>query len=384
MLHIPQKPHAAGPLYVSPFAKSGGTTASNVVSAQTYAADCEPGATLARLEPGQLLDQPARQALAPFIDGLLRDQWLFGDEEAMFRAYRLRYVSLETNTNCNQRCFFCPVSEHVRPMSSMDDGLLERILAQIETAPDLLGVFLNNYNEPFLDRRAGAIIKRLHGSGIKVAINSNGTVPLKNVRPALPAGSIFLLTFNLHTADREKYRRERGRDHFDVVARNINDFANSGVALKTRIAVLGDMSETHAEERRKVADYFRDLNIDIEMYEIMDRAGNMIADVSGRVNRDILWGCEQTGSRPLEHIHILPDGRCVLCCEDYYERHVVGNLTSQSIHEVMSGAELASFRKTIYGFDRPSDDFMCRHCEFSVAGKHIRACGSAKLAQPAL
>ncbi|MGE0585559.1 MAG: radical SAM/SPASM domain-containing protein [Flavobacteriaceae bacterium] len=346
----------------------------SIVSDKRYMLADEPGRSLANLEPGGLLTAATMKSLAPFIEELLANGWLFTDRHSMFRSYRLRYVSLETNTQCNQRCFFCPVSEHLRPDHTMSDALLESVLCEMETQPDLAGVFLNNYNEPFLDKRAGSIISRLHARNIKVAVNSNGTVPLKSIKPELTKGSIFLLTFNIHTADREKYRRERGRDHLTLVLRNIADYARAGVAQTTRVAVLGDLSDAHEQEFEAIRQAFKDVPVTFEKYRLMDRAGNLMADVSGAVDRDILWGCEQTGSRPLEHLHILPDGRCVLCCEDYYETHVVGDVSRQSFHEVMSGDEMARYRRTIYGFDRPDENFMCRHCEFSIPGHRLRGC----------
>lgn len=371
-------------LYLSPFVRATGSLVRNPVSEVSYSTGSQPGGALRTLEPGQALSREATRRLRPFLDTLCRDQWLFVDPQAMFHAYRLRYVSLETVTQCNQRCFFCPVSEFTRPSAEMEDGLLDDILAQIEVLPHLEGVFLNNYNEPFLDRRAGAIIARLHARGIKMAVNSNGTVPLNAVKPQLPHDSIYLLTFNFHTADRVKYQRERGRDHFDKAVRNIRQFVVSGVAKTTRIAVLGDMSDAHATETRAVKQIFTGLPVTCEMYKIMDRAGNLKANVSGAVNREMLWGCDQTGSRPLEHLHILPDGRCVLCCEDYYEKHVVGDLRKQSIHEVMSGDRLANYRKVIYGFGTPKHDFMCRHCEFSLPGEYLRSCGKSVATSTAL
>lgn len=70
-------------------------------------------------------------------------------------------------------------------------------------------------------------------------------------------------------------------------------------------------------------------------------------------------------SRPIQHLHITPLGRCVLCCEDYDEAYVGGDLNTSTIDEVMSGPELAKLRRWSYGIDDAPDDFMCRKCTYA-------------------
>ena len=82
-----------------------------------------------------------------------------------------------------------------------------------------------------------------------------------------------------------------------------------------------------------------------------------------------LRGCNNLGSRPIEHIHINPRGQCVLCCEDYDEFHVIGDLTVESIDEVLSGEEIARLRRMIYGLEEAPDEFICRKCVFALAGR---------------
>ena len=73
-----------------------------------------------------------------------------------------------------------------------------------------------------------------------------------------------------------------------------------------------------------------------------------------------------SGSRPLEHLHITAAGRVVFCCEDYDEVHTVGDLTTQTVDEVLSGDEMAKLRRWAYGVDDAPDDFICRNCLFAL------------------
>jgi hypothetical protein len=104
----------------------------------------------------------------------------------------------------------------------------------------------------------------------------------------------------------------------------------------------------------------------VQLYEVMDRAGYLqIGRAIGRDGRS-LCGCENVGSRPLQHLHITPYGKCVLCCEDYDENYAVGDLTRQSVAEVLAGPEIARLRRWAYGVEEAPDDFICRKCVFAL------------------
>jgi hypothetical protein len=55
----------------------------------------------------------------------------------------------------------------------------------------------------------------------------------------------------------------------------------------------------------------------------------------------------------------------VLCCEDYSERYVVGDLTRESVTGVLTGPAFAQMRRWAYGLDPAPPDFICRHCVFA-------------------
>ena len=79
-----------------------------------------------------------------------------------------------------------------------------------------------------------------------------------------------------------------------------------------------------------------------------------------------LCGCENVGSRPLQHLHITPRAKAIFCCQDYEEYHVVGDLATQSVAEVLAGPELAKLRRWTYGLEEAPPDFMCRRCVYAL------------------
>jgi hypothetical protein len=72
------------------------------------------------------------------------------------------------------------------------------------------------------------------------------------------------------------------------------------------------------------------------------------------------------GSRPLQHLHINPRGLCILCCQDYSESVVVGDLTQASVAEVLAGPEMARLRRQVYGLEAAPAGFICHSCKFAL------------------
>lgn len=296
---------------------------------------------------------------------LLDGGWLV--EGDVSTRYRLKIVSLETLTTCNQKCYFCPVSIAPRADYAMPTELFERIVEELKGYRDTLeSVFLQSYNEPTLDKRFLNQCRTLFAAGLPVAVLSNGSglTPAK-VDALIADGPLRYLCINLSTLDRERYLRDRGADHLEVVMRNLEYAKSRPLAEQMNIVVLGTGNDVHQEDFEAVRNHFAGSRFQVEKHIVMDRAGWLDVGLKASTQSRQLAGCDNVGSRPLQHLHITPYGKCVLCCEDYDERYVVGDVASSSIREVLEGPELAKMRRWVYGLEEAPADFMCRDCVFA-------------------
>ncbi len=83
---------------------------------------------------------------------LLDGGWLVRGDVST--SYRLKIVSLETLTTCNQKCYFCPVSIAPRADYTMPTEFFEQVVNQLtDYRKTIESVFLQSYNEPTLDKR---------------------------------------------------------------------------------------------------------------------------------------------------------------------------------------------------------------------------------------
>jgi len=300
-------------------------------------------------------------------ESLVSDGWVLRNGDDLSRRHYLKIVSLETLTTCNQKCYFCPVSIAPRADYAMPDALFERIVNELTNYRSTLdSVFLQSYNEPTLDRRFLDQIRTLAAAGLPVAVLSNGSgfTPAKT-EAILEMGGLRYLCINLSTLDRARYEHDRGADHLPAVLRNLEFMQNTAVARQMNIVVLGTGDETHARDFEEIRERFAATRFTVEQHVVMDRAGWLDVGLKAADRMRPLAGCDNVGSRPIQHLHITPHGKCVLCCEDYDEKYVVGDLTQNTIAEVLVGDEIAKLRNWIYGVEEAPEDFMCRDCVFA-------------------
>jgi len=300
-------------------------------------------------------------------EALLGEGWLASPGEDLSRRFHLKYVSLEAHTVCNQACYFCPVSFAPRQDHFMSTELYERIVGELAAYRHTIeGVSMINYNEPTLDRRFVDQVRTLKEAGLPPAVLTNGTGLSRGRVDALVAmGGIHYLSINLSTLDRQKYRQDRAGDHLGLVLRLMDYMADKPLARTMEVVVLGTGDEVHKEDFAAIRERFAGSRFDVKYYEVMDRAGYLQIGMRPPALHRRLRGCENVGSRPLQHLHITPHGQCVLCCEDYDERYVVGDLNEESVEEVLTGPRLALLRRWVYGIEEAPDDFICRKCIYA-------------------
>jgi len=302
-------------------------------------------------------------------DRLLAEGWLVSGNDDHSRRYLLKYVSLEAHTVCNQACYFCPVSIAPRESYFMPTAVYERIVGELAAYRDSIeAVFMINYNEPTADRRFVDQVRTIRSAGLPPAVLTNGSgLTPRRVDDLVDMGGLRFLSINLSTLDRDRYREERGGDHLRLVLAHLDYAKDRPLAEQMDIVVLGTGDDEHQRDFEQITERFAGSRFNVKRFEVMDRAGHLEVGLKPAVPRQRLCGCDNVGSRPLQHLHITPRGKCVLCCEDYDEKYVVGDLTSSSLQEVLGGPELAQMRRWVYGVEEAPEDFICRGCEFALS-----------------
>jgi pyruvate-formate lyase-activating enzyme len=300
----------------------------------------------------------------------LKDEgWLVPDEGfKLAKRFRLRVATLEASTVCNQACYFCPVSTNRRETETMDMEFYERVVSQLaEYRETLEGVFMINYNEPTADPRFLEQVAVLKRYGLSPAVNSNGSGLTPRIVDALvEMGGLRFLSINLSTIDREQYKKDRGRDHLEKVLFNLTYAGTRKLADQMHIAVLGTGDTSHDAQYAGISEKFAGSFFEIKQYRLMNRAGKVAVGDSPLEEMSKLRGCDNLGSRPIEHVHISPRGECLLCCQDYSAEYVIGDLRTHSLTQVLQSDRAAVLRRQAYGLEEAPAEFICRKCTFAL------------------
>jgi len=308
-------------------------------------------------------------ALSPSLRSeLAADGWIVEDAPDLASRFTLKYVSLEAHTVCNQGCYFCPVSVDRREPYFMPLEFYEEVTRQLaEFRETIEGVSMIQYNEPTVDKRfveQVAILKK-YGLPPAVLTNGSGLTPAR-VDAILGMDGLKFLSINLSTLDRARYSADRKGDHLVQVMKNLDYVKDRPLAETMEIAVLGQDDAVHKRDFEEIRDYFAGSYFDVKYYQVMNRAGHVQIGLAPPKPVERLCGCEQTGSRPVQWVHITPHGNCVLCCQDYNDEYIVGNLHEESLREILSGPKMTLLRRWVYGLEEAPDDFICKQCIYAL------------------
>lgn len=325
----------------------------------------EPG--YATLRP--LVDTGARGLLlSDELKPLAEAGWLVDSVTDLSRQYRLKYVSLEAHTVCNQSCYFCPVSIAPRESYFMPTETYERIVGEIAGLGEPIeSVFMISYNEPTLDSRFVDQVRCIREAGLPPSTLTNGTGLTPQRSDALAEmGGLRYLSINISTLDRQRYKDDRGQDHLRKVLRNLDYAKDMPVGEDMHIVVLGMGDDTHKKDFEELRERFAGSRFDVRYFVANDRAGYLQVGLKAKHNGIRLGGCEHMGSRPIHHLHITPRAKVILCCQDYNEATEIGDLNENSVRQVLVGDDFARARRQVYGIEDAPDNFICHNCKFAL------------------
>jgi len=288
----------------------------------------------------------------------------------------LNYVDIETVRHCNARCVFCPQSQDPLPAGTMSLELFEHICKELRKTNKLYNHFyvvLNHYGEPLLDKFFKERIKLLEKYKIDIMLHTNGTKldEDKVIFLYQHRHLIQMIEFQMTTLDEEEWCTTYGlpptqfKKTFSNLLNLLRIFAHhkpkGGIVLNRKIK---DQLESLLTEPIDVA--WRD-----ELWNT--RAGNLeinnenkLSDIDdvGYKKNDYMYTCNKDALR--SNFSINYEGKVFLCCQDYYQKNIIGDLAKDSVQYILNTVEANHLRDQMYGRKPCDNDLICRTCQSSV------------------
>ena len=207
-------------------------------------------------------------------------------------------IDIETNTSCTRWCWYCPRNPNLNLI--LDDEVFYSIIDQLKNWHYNGRISLSSYNEPLTDKRIFDFIKyaKKQLPKSRIILPSNGDLLDASVIDGLIECGISELRVSLREPTSEKI-----------------------INLKNEYQIISTI----------------DLRDGFRRFPLSNRGGSI--DVGQVISMPRCYY--------IEYMVIRADGNVILCCNDYYESKVFGNVKCQGVKEIWEKPEFVSQRKNI-------------------------------------
>lgn len=298
-------------------------------------------------------------------DGLLSKIITWARTGKRFRPSFPRAVQFQTLSTCNAKCVFCPHSQSPKeiPHGRMDDALIAKIIK--ECAEHMVGR-ISPYltNEPLMDKRMPAILKQIKKACIfpvKTKINTNAALMTEAVSAKLLEAKLDQLWISVNGYSEETYRQSMDLD-FETSMDNVNtllDMKKTLGAKRPKVIITTIETKLVEHELEKAREYWSTRDVKFSIHRLDNRSGE---DATGAIRP------EKRKPKPkrdcdlfLKQAYIVENGDMIICCHDWRQSVVVGNIAKTSISEVWNSDH---FKSLIYEYYSEKFDNLeiCRAC----------------------
>ncbi|SIO95746.1 radical SAM/SPASM domain-containing protein [Vibrio spartinae] len=226
--------------------------------------------------------------------------------------YFPKILQIETRSGCNYSCSFCPTNKVKMKQGKMKQELFDKIIAQLKHFDGYISLFFRN--EPLMDKRIIDWAQKIKNeTKAKIIIQTNGS--LLNEAMAQEISQYAELIVNDYTDDK-------------VIINEIGKWENT------------------------ISDNL--IFITRNDYEnLTNRAGN----IGGKEKVFLKNSCV----KPFTEFTITFSGTVVLCCQDWTEEAIIGDLNHQSILEIWNSNNLNEIREQLKKGNRIG---ICEYCDF--------------------
>ncbi len=298
------------------------------------------------------------------LDLFLRENLLVPVSKDETLAFIPRRVDIETCRQCNAHCQFCPQSVSPKSNGVMPMDLFSLCLSRLKgTAPEWMA--FNHYGEPLIDPFFRERVGLLRARNLPLALFTNGTLMKDDLVDFLAAGGVYKIVFNFPSLQPTEWCQLmqmpeqsywRARHAIESCLTTITNLPGGIV-----ISVNG-VTDTQATRANEMNEYFSTFGaVQVRTVSSDSRAGaiqNELVQISSHSGGQRYGGCDRITSQ----LHISTEGKVYLCCQDYDQNVVLGDIRQESIAAIMTGPLARQLRAEIYGMAPMENGRLCLNC----------------------
>lgn len=250
-------------------------------------------------------------------------------------------VLIETCNLCQGMCKFCPYPELRKneDITFLSDEIVESLFNELKEH-NVNRLTLFNNNEPLLDKRIYKFIVLAHKKmpNIEITLSSNGRLITKGILDKLYKCGLTTLYISIPCVERENYKNIMGT-YPDKLFSVLNDVFEEHLIKMIRIAV----PITKYLDEQQIRSKFKNFIVctwNLE-YKKSWCIGDKFFDIA--TDKSFAGECD----RPMDQAVISSNGNVLICCRDWQEQNVVGNVYEKTLSEIWKGEEMKKIQELI-------------------------------------
>ncbi len=270
-------------------------------------------------------------------------------------------ISIETYNKCNYSCNICPLKGSSRKEYLMPMGLYTKILKDAKEE-GITKLNLSIYGEPLLDHLLFERIKLAKKEELSVSFYSNASLMDKSKRLDIIKSGLDRIFFSVDAFTQETYSKVRSNGDLFQVVDNILQLIHLKEELHSKTPEIVVTFVVQNENRREIGafkDFWKDKVDSIEFNEVDDRNKN-ISSIGKKLCRSDLYvfPCIRVFISP----QVQSDGKVTLCCMDCAGEYLIGDLNTQSIHEIYESLPFTEYAN-IHMSRKANTLGICTNCQ---------------------
>ncbi len=296
------------------------------------------------------------------------------------------HLQIQTTSACGAACSICPHPVESPKWSNglMSDPLFDRIVDQLR-GRDVRYISPYLMADPLSDRKIFDRIATLHAAApdAHVEVSTTGKYLAPGLADRLLSAPLSELRISSHGITAEEYARTMPGVDFDKAMAHIRGFIERWQQQQPYpLSVVCLWGLFPAERERRIEAFWKELGVELSKWRVNSRADQVDLTVLGETSPDPTPYAEGRREPPYrcrfdrdtQWMHILSDGRVALCCMDYGQEVILGDLRTKTIEDIWTSDAYRRVRDQVRGDAATRPDFLCNRCDWHVSESvHERA-----------
>jgi len=283
---------------------------------------------------------------------------------------KLQAVQIQTTSFCTTNCIMCPqaLREHKDFKSINKGNMSDRLFIKIlEDCKEMNVKYIAPYlmADPLMDPKIFERIEQIReicGNDSFIELSISPTKLDDEIIQKLLKAPLSLLRISFHGLTEDEIQRTMPGMEYKRSIKYLHQLIyllKKQKPYKFEIAYLRGIF-TYKRDL-EIWKYWEEKGVDVNSWWLISRAGNAFPGHPQYYGKII--GCKE---KRAEHwAHILSDGTVILCCNDYQEEVVLGNVKKCSLRDIWTGAARQQIFEYFQGKRDMPQNFLCKRCEWA-------------------